>query len=155
MEVGFVFWKLGDARPGALGWCAHNSEDFLKLVFICSAGKEGPAGVHFCHYAPCRPDVDAGVVGAGAKEHVGGAVPEGDNFVGEGVDGDAKGTGEAKVGEFELAFVIYQEVLRLKVAVEDTIVVAEGDALEELVHERFYGNIVELAARVARVHVLF
>ena len=130
MEVGFIFRKLGDARPGALGWCAHNPEDLLKLVFVCGAGKEGPAGVHFCHYAPCRPNVDAGVVGAGAEEHVGGAVPEGDNFVGEGVDGDAKGPGKAKVGELELAFVVDQEVLRFEVAMEDAIVVAEGDALE-------------------------
>ena len=135
MEVGFVFRELGDAGPGALGWCAHYSEDLLKLVFVCGAGEERPAGVHFCHYAPCRPDVDASVVGAGAEEHIGGAVPEGDNFVGEGVNGDAKGAGEAKVGEFELAFVVDQEVLRFEVAMEDTVVVAEGDPLKELVHE--------------------
>ena len=135
MEVRFVFRKLGDAGPGALGWCAHYSEDLLELVFVCGAGEEGPAGVHFRHYAPRRPDIDAGVVGSGAEEHVGGAVPEGDNFVGEGVDGDPKGAGETKVGEFELAFVIDQEVLRFEVAVEDTVVVAEGNALEKLVHE--------------------
>ena len=135
MKVGFVFRKLGDAGPGALGWCAHYTEDFLKLVLVCGAGKEGPAGVHFCHYAACRPDVDTGVVGAGAEEDVGSAVPEGDNFIGEGVDGDAEGAGEAKVGEFELAFIVNQEVLRFEVAVKDPIVVAEGDALEELVHE--------------------
>ena len=135
MKVGFVFRKLRDAGPGALGWCAHYSEDFLKLVFVCGAGEEGPAGIHFCHYTPCRPDVDAGVVGAGAEEDVGGAVPEGNNLVGEGVDGDTEGAGEAKVGKFELAFVIDEEVLRFEVAVEDAVVVAESDALEELVHE--------------------
>ena len=135
MEVGFVFRELGDAGPGALGWCAHYSEDLLKLVFVGGAGEEGPACVHFCHYAPCRPDVDAGVVGAGAEEHVGGAVPEGDDFIGECIDGDAKGTGKAKVGELELAFVVDQKVLRFEVAVEDAIVMAEGDALEKLVHE--------------------
>ena len=135
MEIGFVFRELGDAGPRALGWCAHYAEDFLKLVFVCGAGEEGPAGVHFCHYAACRPDVDAGVVGAGAEEHVGGAVPEGDNFIGERIDGDAEGPGEAKVGEFELAFVVDQEILRFEVTVEDPIVMAKGDALEELVHK--------------------
>ena len=135
MEVGFVFRKLGDSGPGAFGWCAHYSEDLLKLVFVCSAGKERPAGVHLCHYAPCRPDVDAGVVGAGAEEHVRSAVPEGDNFVGEGVDRNSKGAGETKVGEFKLAFIIDQEILRFEIAVEDTVVVAESDALKELVHE--------------------
>ena len=135
MEVGFVFRELGDAGPGALGWCAHYAEDFLELIFVCGAGEEGPSGVHFCHYAARRPDVDAGVVGAGAEEDVGCAVPEGDNFVGEGIDGNAEGAGKSKVGEFELAFVVDQEVLRFEVAVEDPIVVAEGDALEELVHK--------------------
>ena len=135
MEIGFVFWELGDAGPGALGWCAHYAEDFLELVFVCGAGEEGPAGVHFCHYATCRPDVDAGVVGAGAEEDVGGAVPEGDNFIGERIDRDAEGPGEAKVGEFELAFVVDQEILRFEVTVEDPIVMAKGDALEELVHK--------------------
>ena len=106
MKVGFVFRELGNAGPGALGWCAHYTEDFLKLVFVCGAGEEGPPSVHLCHYAACRPDVDTGVVGARAEEDVGGAVPEGDNFVRERVDGDAEGAGEAKVGEFELAFVV-------------------------------------------------
>ena len=135
MKVGFIFRKLGDARPRALGWCAHYSENLLKLVFVCGAGEEGPAGVHFCHYAPCRPDVDASIVGARAEEYVGGAIPEGYDFVGEGVDRDPKGAGETKVGEFELAFVVDQKVLRFEVAVENTVVVAEGDTLEELVHE--------------------
>ena len=135
MEVGFIFRELGDTGPGALGWCAHYTENFLKLVFVCGAREEGPPSVHFCHYAPCRPDVDTGVVGAGAEEDVGGTVPEGDNFIGECVDGDAEGAGEAEVGELELAFVVDQEVLRFEVAVEHPIVVAEGDALEELVHE--------------------
>ena len=100
------------------------------MVLVCGAGEEGPAGVHFCHYAPCRPDVDASIVGAGAEEYVGGTVPEGYDFVGEGVDGDAKGAGETKVGEFELTFVVDQEVLRFEVAVKDAVVVAEGDTLE-------------------------
>ena len=135
MEVGFIFWELRDARPGALGWCAHYAKDFLKLVFVCGTGEEGPAGVHFCHYAACRPDVDTGVVGAGAEEDVGGAIPEGDNFIGERIDGDAEGTGEAKVSKFELAFVVDQEVLRFEVTVENPIVVAEGNSLKELVHK--------------------
>ena len=100
MEVGLVFRELADTRPGALRGRAHYAEDLLELVFIRGAGEEGAAGVHFCHDAAGGPDVDAGVVGAGAEEDVGGAVPEGDDFVGEGVDGDAEGAGEAEVGEF-------------------------------------------------------
>ncbi len=135
VEVGLVFGKLADAGPGAFRRRAHDAEDLLELVLVRGAGEEGAARVHFGHDAAGGPDVDAGVVGARAEEDVRGAVPEGDDFVGEGVDGDAEGAGEAEVGEFELAFVIDEEVLRLQVSVEDAVVVAEGDALEELVHE--------------------
>ena len=135
VEVGLVFGELADAGPGAFRGRAHDAEDLLELVLVRGAGEEGAARVHFGHDAAGGPDVDAGVVGARAEEDIRGAVPEGDDFVGEGVDGDAEGAGEAEVGEFELAFVIDEEVLRLQVSVEDAVVVAEGDALEELVHE--------------------
>ncbi len=117
MEIGFIFRELADTGPGALGGGAHEAEDFLELVFVGGAGEEGPAGVHFGHDAAGGPDVDGGVVGAGAKEDVGGAVPEGDDFVGEGIDGDAKGSCETEICEFELAFVVYEEVLGFEVAV--------------------------------------
>ena len=155
MEIGLVFWKLADADPGALGGRAHYAEDFLELVFVRGAGEEGPAGVHLCHDAASGPDVDAGVVGAGAEEDVRRAVPEGDDLVREGIYGDAERAGEAEVGEFQLTFVVDEEVLGFEVAVQDAVVVAEGDALEELVHEGFDGDVVELAARVAAVHVFF
>ena len=100
VEVGFVLGELRDAGPGALGWCAHEPEDLLQLVFVGCAGEEGAAGVHLCHDAPCGPDVDAGVVGAAAEEDVRGAIPESDNFVREGVDWDTEGAGKTEVGKF-------------------------------------------------------
>lgn len=106
VEIGLVFGKLADSRPGAFGGSTHNAEDFLKLVFVGGAGEEGAAGVHFGHDAAGGPDVDAGVVCAGAEEDVRGAVPEGDDLVGEGVNGDAEGAREAEVGELELALVV-------------------------------------------------
>ena len=154
VEVGFVFRVGCYAWPGALGGCAHQAEDLLELVLVGGAGEQGAAGVHLGHDAACAPDVDASVVGAGAKEDVGGAVPEGDDLVGEGVDGDAEGAGEAEVGEFELALGVDEEVLGLQVAVEDAVVVAEGDALEELMHEGFTGDEVQAAAIAAGIHVL-
>lgn len=47
---------------------------------------------------------------------------------------DAKGTGKAKVGELDVAVRVNQQVLRLQVAVQHTVRVAELDALEELPH---------------------
>ena len=83
------------------------------MVFVCRAGKQGTSGVHFGHDAAGGPDVNAGVVGAGAEEDVWGAVPEGDYFVGEGVDWDAECSGKTEVCELELAFVVDEEILGL------------------------------------------
>lgn len=135
VEIGLVFGELGDAGPRAFGGGAHDAEDFLELVFVGGAGEEGAAGVHFRHDAACGPDVYAGVVGAGAEEDVWGAVPERYHFVREGIDGNTEGSREAEVCEFELAFGVDEEVLGFEVAVQDAVVVAEGDAVEELVHE--------------------
>jgi hypothetical protein len=130
LEVLLVFGELRDSGPGALRGCAHDAEDAHQLVFIGCAGEERAAAVHFCHDAAGGPDVDAGVVGAGAEEDVWGAVPQRDDFVGEGVDGDAEGSGETEICELELAFVVDEEVLRLEIAVQDPVGVAEVNALQ-------------------------
>lgn len=76
-----VLGESADARPGAFRGCAHQAEDLQQLVFVRCAREERPAGEHFCHDAPCTPDIDAGVVSAAAEQDVGCAVPEGDDFV--------------------------------------------------------------------------
>ena len=152
-EVGLVLGKLRDARPGPLGRRAHQAEDLLQLVLVGGAGEERPPGVHLRHDAAGGPDVDAGVVGAAAEEHVRSAIPQRHDLVGEGVDWDAEGAGETEVGQFELAFVVDEEVLRLEVAVQDPVFVAEGDASEELVHEGLDGGGVECSSVAAGVHI--
>ena len=48
-------------------------------------------------------------------------------LIGEGVDGNAVGTCEAKVGELELEPLVNEQVLRLQVAMEHALLVAELD----------------------------
>jgi hypothetical protein len=124
------------------------------LVFVGCAGEEGTSSVHLCHDATCRPDVNAGVVGAAAEEDVRGSIPEGYDLVGECVDGDSEGSGETEIGELELAFVVDEEILRLEIAVEDSVRVAEVDALEELVHEGFDGDGGQCSSISLGIHVL-
>lgn len=152
MPSRFIFRKGSDARPGALARRAHETEDFLKLVFVGGAGEEGTAGVHFRHDAAGGPDVDAGVVGPGTEQDVRGAVPEGDDFVGECVDRDSECSRQTEIGEFQLPFIIDEEVLGFEIAMQDAVFVAEGDTLEELIHEGFDCDVVELTALAARVH---
>lgn len=152
MPSRFVFGKGGDPGPRTLAGGAHEAKDFLELVFVGGAWEEGTAGVHFSHDAAGGPDVDAGVVGSGTKQDVWGAVPEGDDLVGEGVDGNAKGSSETEIGEFELPLVVDEEILGFEVAVQDAVLMAKCDTLEELVHEGFDRHVIELTALTARVH---
>lgn len=154
MEIGFVFRELGDAWPGAFRRRSHQSENLLELVFIGGAGEEWAARVHLRHDAPRRPNVDAGVVGATAEQDIWGTVPEGDHLVGKGVDRNPKGAREPEIREFELALVVDEQVLGFQVAVQYSVVMAEGDSLQKLVHERFDGDVVQLTATAARIHVL-
>lgn len=153
MEVRLILRELRDAGPGPLARRAHESEDLLQLIVIRGAGEERSACVHLCHDAAGRPDVDRGVVGAGAEQDVWSAVPQCDNFITEGVYWDAEGASEAEICEFELSTCIDQEVLGLEIAVQDAVLVAEVDPTEELLHKGFDGGGVELAAVAARVHV--
>ncbi len=128
LEVLLVFGELGDPWPGAFRWSAHNAEDTDELVFVGGAGEERASGVHFCHDAAGGPDIDAGVVGAGAEEDVRGAVPEGYDFVGECVNGDSEGSGKTEICELQLAFEIDEEILRLQIAVQDSVGMTEVNA---------------------------
>ena len=148
-----------DARPRPLRRRAHEPEDLEQLVFVRGSGEQRATGEHLRHDAAGAPDVDAGVVGAAAEEDVGRAVPQRHDFVAEGVNRDAEGAGKAEIGEFELALVVDEEVLRFEVAVEDSVLVAECDAPQKLPHEAFDCVGFECAPRAAvggvvAVHVL-
>lgn len=153
MEVGFVFRELRDAWPGAFGRRSHQPEDLLELVFVGGAGEEWAARVHLRHDAPRGPDVDAGVVGATAEQDIGGTVPKGDHLVGKGVDWNTKGTREPEISELKLALVVDEQILRFQVAVQYSVFMAEGDPLQKLVHERLDGDVVQLTATAAGIHV--
>lgn len=53
------------------------------------------------------------------------------HLIAERVDGNSKGTCETKVTELELAALGKEKILGLEIPVEDSVIVAEGDALGE------------------------
>lgn len=115
VEVGLVFWELRDSRPRSFGWCAHETEDLLKLVFIGGTREERASCVHFCHDAASRPDIDARVIGSTTKEHIRGTIPQRYDFIGECIDGNTECAGKAEICQFQLAFGVDKEVLRFEV----------------------------------------
>lgn len=135
LERRFIFWELCDTRPGALSRGAHYTEYSDNLVLIRSSREEGSSGIHLSHDTARGPYVNASVVRSATKQDVWGAIPQSDHFVGEGVDGDAKGTRETEIAKLEKAFAVNEEILRLEIPVEDSVLVTKIDTLQQLIHK--------------------
>jgi hypothetical protein len=104
-EGGLVVPELGDAGPDLLVGRAEDAEDAVELVELAVAGEQRPLGHHFGEDAADGPDVDGRAVVHGAEQDFGGAVPERDDFLGVGADGDGVGPGEAEVRDLEVVCV--------------------------------------------------
>lgn len=154
LEVWLVLGELGDAGPCPLGRGAHDPEDARDLVLVGRAREQWPARVHLRHDAASGPDVYACVVCPASQQDVGSAIPQRDNLVGEGVDRDTKSSRQTEITKFQLSLAVDQEVLGFEIPMQDSVLVAEVDPLEELVHERLDEHWLEGSPVAFRVHVL-
>lgn len=153
MEGRLVLGELGDTGPRAFGWCSHDAENPDYLVFVGSSGKEGSTSKHLGHDTSGRPDIDASIVGPASQQDIGSTIPEGNDFVGEGVDRNAKGTSQTKITKLENTLAVDEEVLGFEIAVKHTILVAEVDALEQLIHEGFDGGRLKSTTFAMCIHI--
>jgi hypothetical protein len=55
------------------------------------------------------------------EQDLGRAIPECDDFVGVGAEGNAKGSCETEVADFQVSVAVDEEVLWFEIAVEDTV----------------------------------
>jgi hypothetical protein len=67
------------------------------------------------------------------EENFGSTVPEGDDLVGVASQRDTKGTCKTKVGQFQGAVLVNEEILGFQVPVQDPARVAIVKAFDELV----------------------
>lgn len=107
----------------------------MELVFVRGTWEKRTAGVHLRHNTPCAPDVNRGIVSSRAEKDIWCAIPQGHDFIGEGVNRDAECSGETKIGKLEYTLRVYEQVLRLQISVQHPVVMTECDTAEELVHE--------------------
>jgi hypothetical protein len=140
LEVG----ERSDTRPVGFGRCAENAEDLEDLVDLRVAREKRLASSHLGEDAADGPHVDTSRVLATAKQNLGRAVPEGDDFVSVSAERNTKGASQTKIGQLQVALLVDEQVLRLEIAVQDAVRVAVTGALEEL--ERKF---LDLQARVS------
>lgn len=76
------------------------------------------------------------------------------DLVGKGVHWNTERPRQTKVTKLQLAFPVDKQVLRLEITVKDPVLVAEGGALEKLIHEAPDCDGVEGAAIAVNIHVL-
>jgi hypothetical protein len=124
----------------------ENLEDFVNLGI---AREQGLARAHLGEDAADGPHVDACRVLATAEQDFGRAIPQGDDLVRVGAQGHAKGAGETKIGELEIAVLVDEEVLWLEIAMQDAVGVAVAHALAQLHHELLDHGVVH-GQRLAR-----
>ena len=146
------------ARPVVGRRRPEERADPQQLVEVVLPGEERDPGDHLEDDAPDGPHVHGGAVVRVPEEHVRRAVPQRDDLVRVLFDGDAEGPPEPEVGDLQQHVVaVYQQVLRLEVAVEDIPRVAEGDAAEELLDEVAQNGarerVVVRVEELAQVHV--
>jgi len=120
-------------RPCFEAGRASALEYLHQLVFVVVAGEQRTAGDELCEDAAYRPNVDRGVVVLASHQDVGRAVPQGHDLVSEVLDRDTEGACQTKVCKLQDAFAVDQEVLGLQISVEHFVLVALGDAVQELV----------------------
>lgn len=115
--------------------------------------KISPSIGHFSKDTPDTPDIHRRRVLARSHENIGSPVPQRYDFVCVGPNRNTKGPGQTKVGQFELALPVNEQIRWLQIAVQDPVVMTIGHAGEELVKKGFENGQIE--ARVANVQVLF
>lgn len=157
LEVRVVLWQGGDAGPGGLVRGPHLVEDELELLLVVCAGEQRLAGDHLREDAPAGPYVDGRGVRARAHEHVRRTVPQRDHLARECVHGDPERTRQPEVAQLQLPALRDQQVLRLQVPVQDLVLVAERQPLQQLPLEVLHQVHLQPPRSVpnrARVHVL-
>lgn len=107
----------------------------MQLVSGVETREDGLAVAHFRKDTTHTPHVNLCIVAVITHDNIGRTVPQRDNLVRVGGDGHAVTTSEAKVSELELTVHVNQQILRLEIAVEDVVVMAKGETLQQLVHK--------------------
>lgn len=134
-QPGRVVGEAGEAGPGRLGGRSQGLEDLVDLADFGVAFEHRLAPEHLAVDAADRPNVDARSVLGLSEKDLRTAVPQGDDLVGQLGEGDREAAGESEVGDFEVSVLVDEDVLRLQVAVDDAVRVADEQSGEDLLQE--------------------
>ena len=134
-ESWFEIREFQSLWPIVFIWGSLNCEYFKDLVDFWVADEKGSPLCHFSKYTTHWPYVNWCWVLLSPKENLWGSVPKCDDFMGVSFDWETESSCQTEICELNISFLIYQKVLRLKISVHNSVSVAVGGCLEDLVRE--------------------
>lgn len=122
-----------DARPVVLRGRAERSEYLIQLIVRIAHSREyGHAGNHLDEYTPDAPHVQRRRILGASEQNVRRAVPQRDDLVRIRMARDRLRPRQPEIGQFQLARLAYQQVLRLDVPMQHATLVAIRQPAEQL-----------------------
>lgn len=135
-EAGLEVLQLQCVGPVLAGGGTQHLENLEDLIDLGIAHKQRSPLHHLGKDAASGPKVNTESVGLLTEQNFGAAVPESNDFMGVGLDGESKSAGKTKVSQLDvLAHSVDEKVLGLEVAMEDSVLVEVDEGLENLVEE--------------------
>ena len=126
-EGGFEVFKFGDVFPQVFVGSSHGLEDLEDLIDLRVSTEEDSLVCDFKENASHRPDINSWIVNFSSKQNFRCTIPEGDDFMGILLDGIVVGPCQSKICQLDVESfsTIDQNVLRLEIAMDDSIGVTE------------------------------
>mmetsp|Transcript_99463 Transcript_99463/g.281719 ORF Transcript_99463/g.281719 Transcript_99463/m.281719 type:complete len:214 (-) Transcript_99463:385-1026(-) len=123
--------QLREARPRLLSRMAQQLQLLENGAYLGVPREHWVAGRNLSNDAASRPQVDLGAILLCSKHDLRGPVPEGNHIVGVGLEGQREYPSEAKIADLQ-AVPADENVLGLKIAMEDEVRVTRMDPIEKL-----------------------
>lgn len=132
-EGSFEVWQFECSWPVILIRGTLHLEDLEDLVDFRVASEECFSLRHFCENTSDRPNIDRSGILFLTEQDLWCSVPESDNFMSVSLDWETKGSSQSEICQLNVTVLVNEQVLRFEVSVHDSVSVAVGSSLQNLV----------------------
>lgn len=139
----FVVLQLENSRPDLVFFSGSSVEleDFEDLIDFGVSHEEGFLFDHFSEDASCGPHINSKRVLLLPHQNFWRSVPESFDFVSESFNRDSESSGETKIGDLDISFLVNQDILWLEISMDDSSGVTEIQTVQNLEQVEF--NLIE------------
>ena len=136
-NVWLVERKVFHLRPLLVSGGTSDLENLVELVLLALSLEERLLVDEFSKDASNRPNVNRGRILLRSHQNVGSSVPKSHHFMSVVLDGDTECPSESEISKLENGVVGDEQVLRLEISVENSILMTMSNSIEKLIEVRF------------------